>query len=208
MKKCSIITFIDKNPDKILSDISREDYIICADGGMKYALDFGIKPDIAIGDFDSYEGTVPGDIPVISLPTAKADTDTHYCVKYAIEKGYDDITIYGGLGGRFDHTLANMQTMAYAASAKCKIRLISENDEIHVITDSNIFIPYRDAYLSVLSLSEKSIGVSITGTEYDVKDIELSSIFPLGTSNKITEDQSEISVISGTLAIILSEENK
>ena len=115
MRKCSIIVYIEKDAGRILSGIDRDSFIICADGGTEYALSEGIIPDLVIGDFDSYKGVLPEDIPRIVLPEEKDDTDTHYCVKYAMEQGYSDITVYGGLGGRFDHSVSNLQTLRYAA---------------------------------------------------------------------------------------------
>ena len=52
-----------------LDGIEKANYIIACDRGFEYALENGIKPDIFVGDVDSYNGTVPTGIPVLELPT-------------------------------------------------------------------------------------------------------------------------------------------
>ena len=94
MKTCSIISFIEKDADKLLNRLDKNSYIICADSGYGYAREYGITPGLIIGDFDSYRGNLPDDIPVVTMPSEKDDTDTGLCISYAIEHDFDDITIY------------------------------------------------------------------------------------------------------------------
>lgn len=205
MKKCSVIVYIEKDPGQVLSGIDTDSFIICADGGTEYALAEGIIPDLVIGDFDSYKGILPEDIPRIVLPEEKDDTDTHYCVKYAMDKGFDDITVYGGLGGRFDHSVSNLQTLRYAAENGCTIRLVSSGNTVFVITGS-IVLSKQPSYVSVFALSDICTGVTIRGAAYEVENAVFTGSFPIGTSNEFNGDTMEISVGSGTLAVILSEE--
>lgn len=206
MRKCSIIVYIEKDASRILSGIDRDSFIICADGGTEYALSEGIIPDLVIGDFDSYRGVLPEDIPRIVLPEEKDDTDTHYCVKYAMEQGFSDITVYGGLGGRFDHSVSNLQTLRYAAENGCTISLISSGNTIYVINSCSIALSRQPSYVSVFALSDICQGVTIRGAAYDVENAVFTGSFPIGTSNEFSDDTIEVSVKSGTLAVILSEE--
>ena len=73
----------------------------------------GIKPHILIGDFDSLD-TEDADCPVIRLQAEKDDTDTLVCFRHGLEKGFNDFIILGGLGGRLDHTFANLQILSHA----------------------------------------------------------------------------------------------
>ena len=65
-----------------------------------------------IGDFDSAEAPDCGEIE--RHPVMKADTDTMLCLKHGLKLGYERFLFVGGMGGRLDHTLANLQTLAYA----------------------------------------------------------------------------------------------
>ena len=90
------------------------DLVIAADGGLKYLERAGIAPDIALGDFDSL-GYRPNLPEVIYHPPEKDDTDTMLAVREGFARGFDTFVIYAGLGGRLDHTVANLQTLAFIA---------------------------------------------------------------------------------------------
>ena len=47
------------------------------------------------------------------LPSHKNETDTEVAIEAALQLGYDDIILYGGLGGRLDHEMANLHLMIY-----------------------------------------------------------------------------------------------
>ena len=99
------------------------DILIACDKGYGYAKNMRLTPDVVIGDFDSFTGVIDPDIKVLRYPIEKDDTDTMLAVKYALNEGCDRIVICSALGGRMDHTIANIQSMAYAAShgALCEI---------------------------------------------------------------------------------------
>ena len=72
-------------------------FIISADAGYLHAKKLGLKTNILIGDFDTL-AEIPTDIDeVIKFPKEKDDTDTMLAIKLAIERGYDNIDIYGAL---------------------------------------------------------------------------------------------------------------
>ena len=94
--------------------INENDIVIAADAGIINVRKFNIKPDYIIGDFDSL-GYTPTDSNTIIHPIEKDDTDTMLAVKLGFKKGYKDFRIFGGIGGRLDHTFANIQTASYIA---------------------------------------------------------------------------------------------
>ena len=56
--------------------IENADFVIACDFGYSYAVRCGIRPDLLVGDFDSYHGSLPAGIPRLDLPIEKDDTDT------------------------------------------------------------------------------------------------------------------------------------
>ncbi|MCQ2520190.1 MAG: thiamine diphosphokinase [Lachnospiraceae bacterium] len=195
------------------------EYVIACDKGYVHAKKLGIKPDLVIGDFDSWSGDIPADIPVISLPVEKDDTDTMYAVKQALERGYSDIKVLCGLGGRMDHLLANIQTMGYVAANGGVCEFMDETNHIRTLSagyakDSkagskscaSLSIPSRNGYaLSLLSLTDRCEGLCIKGAKYNVENITLTNTFPLGHGNHWESDEITVSITSGILLVITSK---
>ena len=87
-----------------------EDYVIAADRGYDSLMAYGVVPDLAVGDFDSL-GYQPDHPNVIQLPVEKDDTDMVYALRKGLELGYRRFVLLGGVGGRLEHTLANLQLL-------------------------------------------------------------------------------------------------
>lgn len=207
MKKCIIITsYIEGNLSELMKG-QEADLILCADGGFDLAREAGITPDLLIGDFDSLHASLPPAIKTITFPKEKDDTDTGLCVRAAFEQGCREVLILGGLGGRFDHSIANIQLLTGAAAKFERIAIADEKNYCTVLQNGALSLPKKEGqHLSVFSLSEKSTGVSLSGVQYPLSDYTLTNTFPLGVSNEYKEDFARISVKNGTLLIVLSEE--
>lgn len=196
------------------------DYVIAVDGGYDYIKQIGITPNLLIGDFDSTEfaDKLPDDITVMHFPPHKDYTDMHLAVLEGIHEEYEDYVIYGGTGGRMDHTLANIQLLAWMSAQKLHGYLIGNKQIITSITDSSFDIKYSHSdkasgclslfagqagkYISVFSHSDVSEGVTITGLEYCINNTTLTCNYALGTSNSFTGNDYSISVAKGTLIIV------
>ena len=134
-KICYIVGAGDNSGTNFLK--RENDYVIAADGGLLWLQKRNIEPDMIMGDFDSL-GFVPEGNNVIQHEIMKNDTDMMLAVKKALEMGYDKIKLYGGTGGRIDHTLSNIQTMLYASRKGATIEMIDSTNTFHVITDGDI----------------------------------------------------------------------
>ena len=178
------------------------DYVIAADGGLVYLNEQGIAADMIIGDFDSLEKK-PSHSNIITLAGEKDDTDTLAAVRAGIAKGYDTFHIYCGTGGRFEHTIANIQTLGFLAKYGKRGFLVERDSIITVI--SNEIISFDDSYtgyISVFSYSEKATGVGIKGLKYELENAALTNTFPIGISNEFKGVESTISVRCGALLIV------
>ena len=89
-------------------------FLICADAGLENARAYGLTPDLTLGDFDSLAGGEP-DIEgeKLTFPVEKDDTDTMLGIKEGLDRGYRRFLLYGSLGGRLDHTIANIASLRY-----------------------------------------------------------------------------------------------
>ena len=84
-------------------------YIAAADSGLDLALQYGIEPELIVGDMDSLENrnildTIPEDRKII-FPVDKDETDTEIGISLLHQKGFHRVTVIGGGGGRIDHFL-------------------------------------------------------------------------------------------------------
>ena len=205
MKKCAIIGAGEiTSYDFVKPFIEKCDFIISADGGYDHLLKMSLKPELSVGDFDSAKN-LPTAHEIITLPKEKDDTDTLYALKIAIDRGYRELYLFGMLGGRLDHTIANVQSLLFLAQNNVSAYIIDSKAVLTVIKDSEIsFSPTKNYYFSVFSLKEKSYGVTIKNAKYEISNCQLENNFPLGISNEFLEHKPAlIKVKSGELLIVL-----
>lgn len=185
---------------------SQYDLIIACDKGYSYAKNLGLKPDIVLGDFDSIDArpTALG-FELLTYPVEKDDTDTMLAIKCALERGFQDITLICALGNRLDHTLANIQSMHYAAKHGASCEIYSKKEHLTVYTPGSYEIKRKEATsLSLFSLTDSCKSVSIHGAKYEADGIELTNAFPLGIGNSFVKDTVTISFEEGILLLIES----
>lgn len=185
-------------------------YVAC-DGGYRLFLRSGFEPDLFVGDFDTLNSEeLRGVKSKIVLPVKKDDTDTFYAVKLLLEKGYESFDFYGCLGGKIDHTFANVSLLLYLLNHEAKGYLFSENNQnvVHMIRNSCIRLkPKKSGMLSVISYNGNCQGVSEEHLLYELHDQELKADVPLGISNQLIGEEAFISVREGTLLLVLPKDS-
>lgn len=187
--------------------INEGDIVIAADAGITNTEKFNIEPDYIIGDFDSL-GYTPTNKNTVIHPIEKDDTDTMLAVKLGFENGYNNFRIFGGIGGRLDHTFANIQTASYIAENNGKAVFYGNNESFTVIKNEKIcFTKESEGNISVFALEECK-NVNINGLYYQLENGCLSPDFPLGVSNKFNNKEATISVEEGKLLIIWSKKGE
>jgi len=181
-----------------------DDFIIAADGGIGHLNRMSLAPNIFLGDMDSVkEGeSVPKEAEI--FPVQKDDTDTMLAVKEGLRRGYKRFLLLGALGGRLDHSFANIQTLAYLMDHSAYGEIRDENHRIFMLENGNAVVGNEYANVSVFSYSENCSGITIKDMEYPLTDASLHQGFPLGVSNHPLNENAEISVRSGRLLLILS----
>ncbi len=180
------------------------DMIIAADGGYRSLLSLGIKPDLVVGDFDSL-GYVPTDVEVIQCPVRKDDTDMMLAAREGIKRGFDRFMLVGGLGGRLDHSLANIHTLAWLAGHGARGVLAGPKENILLLKNGTAeFHSGVTGSLSVFAWGGPAKGVTLENLEYNLQDAELSCDFPIGVSNHFTMAPARITVKDGMLLVLWS----
>ena len=180
------------------------DLVLAADAGYLACRQAGITPDLLLGDFDSMDQPADFDH-VRRVPVEKDDTDTMLAVKQALQRGYERLVLVGMLGGRLDHTLANIQTLVYAVEHGAAAQIIDSSCYITVIKGGQTAqIPYQQGFhFSVFCHSDCASGVCIRHAKYELEAAQLTNGFPIGVSNSFLEGQpAQISVKQGILVIL------
>lgn len=214
MKRCILIpSFVEGQITNLITPMPG-DLILCADGGLLKALHAGLIPHAVIGDMDSLNeagfdrSRLPDGILWIQAPREKDLTDTALCLEYALDQHCDEVIIVGGLGGRLDHTIANLQNMVGFSHKGIRISLVDQNNKVHIITDGTLTLSPLPGYaVSLFSWTPVSSGVTLTGMAYPLTNATLTQDFPLGVSNEMTGAQATIQVRHGTLLVICSRKS-
>ena len=177
-------------------------FLIAADGGYGQLKQWGMSPHLAVGDFDSL-GRVPEDVEVVRHPVRKDDTDMMLAVQEGLARGCGRFLIYGGLGGRLDHTLANLQTLLYLRRHGARGYLYDNDFVWTAVENETITVEQTVEWglLSVFCLGAPASGIDEKGVQYPLSHASLSAEFPLGVSNHIIEPKARITVRKGALIV-------
>ena len=122
------------------------DLVLAADGGYRALYSLGYTPDLLLGDFDSLgDIPLPPGLPVLRFPARKDDTDTGLALRHGLDRGFRDFALYGCAGGRVDHLLANLQSMARVSRLGATIRLAAPEYDAWALTGPAPDAPAPDA---------------------------------------------------------------
>ena len=212
MKTCLIVSGGEFNNLPVNVDAN---CIIACDRGYEHVKRMELTPDIIIGDYDSMSlESIEADlkarglteVKILRFPSHKDDSDTMLAVKHALSEGYDNIVLTCALGGRFDHSFANIQTMAYAVEHGAACTLYGEGEILYVIKNGSLSLEVpKSRALSVFSLSDESRSVTVKGALYEAENITRTNRFPLGLSNMQVRDSATVSVGEGMLLVTESD---
>ena len=178
------------------------DLVIAADGGYDHLKKYGIRCNVLLGDLDSINAT-PDNIETQKFPVRKDETDSYLAYREGVKRGYDTFYIYGGTGGREDHTFANYCLLLYIKEHNGNGFLFSERSRVSVIKNEAITLIGKPGnHLSLFPFGKEAHGVSVKGAEYECDSISLYPNFPLTVSNIFTSSPAYIEVKNGALLIM------
>ena len=200
MKKCYIIAGGDF--DGFFDTLGPKDLVIAADRGYDHCISANIKPDMIIGDFDSTKA--PDLTNVIKLNPIKDETDTLAAMMLAKDKGYRQIIIYGGLGGRQSHTISNIRNALKYKKMGIDVSLKAKGKHIFIIDKafSYQFEDQEDFYVSIFALSEYIRGLTIKGLSYELENYDMAISDSLGVSNETCGQDFYINLDKGYALVI------
>lgn len=174
--------------------------VIGVDAGAAYAISHHLKLICAVGDFDSIAPEILKDLklqcPVFQFPPQKDQPDSQLAVEKALEIGYDEITMYGALGGRYDHHHANL-VLAYLHH---EVTLI---DEQHWIKGfgPGVYGIKKESHEKLSVFTFESAVISLFNTEYPLDHYPIDGKTILGLSNTFLSKEVILTVHMGRVLI-------
>jgi thiamine pyrophosphokinase len=194
--------------DFLQSLIAPTDLVICADGGASNALAWGLQPQVVIGDLDSLDDGLRSQLEkkgcqFIVHPARKDETDLELAVRYAVERGAQEVLILGALGNRFDHALASVLLLALPELRSVRAKILNGKQEIFLIGDEALIEGQVGDTLSLLPLTGKVTGIYTEGLEYPLEDGTLYLGPSRGVSNNLTAPQARVRVGQGLLLAVV-----
>ncbi len=198
-----IYSYLQKSPVKI----------ICCDGGLLHLFKMNVLPDMIVGDFDSVDLELlefykNKNVEIKTFPTEKDKTDMEIGIEYALEMKPEEITIFGGIGSRLDHTLQNVQILYKILIGGSKAKLVNEYNTIQLINQEIKLSGDVGQLVSLIPMSEKVTGVTTNKLKYELQNAQLWLGNSLGVSNVMTAPEASVEIKSGLLLVIQSMEKK
>ena len=137
------------------------------------------------------------------FPTKKDETDAELAVWLVEEEGLLGIDIYGALGGRIDHELANIQLLYYILERGMYPRIISENEEIYILKNDEMNLKGNIGdIVSIIPIMGDARGITLANMEYSVEELDLKYSITRGISNVMEAEEAFINVRDGCMLVV------
>ena len=189
---------------------TRDDIVVCADGGASNALKMGLIPDVVIGDMDSIKFGVKEKIKeksaktrYISTSSQKDESDTQLAVEYTLGlRGIKKILITGAIGNRIDHTLANIMLLSAPELEDIDVRILTDNSDMFIVRKPVLISGTPGKIITLLSLSPYTYFTGTLGLKYELKEEKLDFSPVRGLSNEFIDKKAKLDIREGTLLVI------
>jgi len=192
---------------RTLSNV-RQPYVIAADGGVRVAKYFGVDIHTVIGDMDSiapddYQRLKNAGTTFIQHPPQKDFTDLELALLHAVEKDISWMRIIGGIGGRFDQTLANVYLLALPKLVGRDVGLVAGEQSMRLLYSGVHHIEGQVGdTLSLIPLGGAVKKIRTDGLQYPLKDETLYFGPARGVSNVFLFPTVTLHIGAGQLLVI------
>lgn len=181
--------------------------VICADGGARHLEAAGIIPVLIVGDMDSldtqrqayYEAR---GCRIIRHTRRKDETDTELALHEAFRMEPAEVWIWGALGHRVDHALANISLLVQGKQKGIEVKLIDEWCDVFLIDRRTVLEGEAGQTVSLFPFAGQAAGVTLTGFEFSLTNAVMEIGRPYGVSNRLMAGRGIIELDSGHLLAV------
>lgn len=195
--KCTIVL-------GLIADLSMcEGDIIGVDNGAYQCAQAHMIMKAALGDFDSITASQRKEVEnfaqtMIVYNPIKDDTDCVAAVRWALDQGYDQILVLGGLGGRQDHNYANLCLLK---NTDAEIVFQDEKNKVFCLGKGHYTIQKsKYKYLSLFAQEDSCI--TIQNVAYPLTNRKLSCADLYTVSNEIVKESADLIIDYGRLILM------
>jgi thiamine pyrophosphokinase len=183
------------------------DLVVAADGGALPLVRLGLPPHLVVGDLDSLDTASEADLCALGVelrryPRAKDETDLELALLLAAERGAATIDVLGALGGRWDHTLANVAMLDMPELRGRQVRLLDGRQTLFAVRDAAPLEGRRGDTVSLLPLTPEAHGVTTRGLLYPLQDATLRYERARGVSNVLLDAPGHVALREGLLLVV------
>lgn len=201
-----IYLIIGKNVDLASYPFEKGAIKIGIDYGAILSIDNGIRLDYAVGDFDSCTSEEKEQIllrvpNVISLNSAKDDTDTKHAYSMFKDKKDVEFVLLGSIQGkRIEHFYANLELLMEDE------RIVMQDDNTFIFSKKHDFDVHKNEYkyFSFFPIGEETM-ISLKGFKYPLYEKTICKGDGLTISNELSSIMGTVSIHKGSLLCIFSK---
>lgn len=185
--------------------------IIAVDGGIRHCEGLQVPPHVLLGDLDSAPGELvdragKSGISLLRHPKDKDKTDLELALDLSLERCATTVSLFGGLGGRWDMSLANLLLPSAPAYNSMQITLYDDRTRIDLLRggDHLELSAAPGSRVSLIPVRGQVEGVTLTGFQYPLTSHTIPFASTLGISNVLVAEEGCISITKGLLLCILT----
>ncbi len=205
----------DPPPVDLLSTLPPPVITIAADSGIDHARALDLAVDLLIGDLDSADPAAVGwaverGTEVETHPETKDQTDLELALERVVEviagRHIDEVVVVGVGGGRLDHWLANLLTLAGPRTASVDVTAYVDRSRISVIRSRRTLTGRPGQLVSLIPVGGSAHGITTAGLVYPLDGETLDAGTSRGVSNVFeTSGSGEVTaVVTVTSGILLA----
>ena len=185
------------------------DVVVAADGGARFLLEHGIRPDVVVGDFDSLppaavERLEAAGVELIRHSVRKDRTDGEMAADEALRRGAGELVLAGALGA-LDHTLGHLAILRRLAACRVAARLAAPRLTVRVLVapaEARLDAP-AGTRVSIVPQHGDSL-VTLDGFDYALDRGVLPQDTCLGLGNAVVA-AARILVHEGVVAVLVED---